>query len=512
MSLYSLAKGVTLQEYPGQPGGTGGTLSLSYPRRIIRLSQGGLAAVKLLCGLNGGPGPNVAGDPVLTEEAAGWKPDEKSASLAAELENQGLLIRNFPALSDDLLPAVSIVIPTYNRQKMLPACIDSLLNMDYPPEKMEIIVVDDASPEPVELTSHPLVRVIRQPENGGPGAARNRAVKEAQGEIIAFLDDDCLADREWLKALVPCFQYPDVAAAGGRVESAALDNPLEKYEQVQSPLLMGAVQRKVRKGSGLSYLATCNLLVRRQSLLAIGGFDHRMRVGEDVDLCWRLLAGGQNIYYVPAGLVYHHHRARFIPFLKRRFNYGQSEAQLQARYPKDKRRLVFFPGNSFILGMVTLMALLVGIWPALAAGAGLIMLNLLWQAVSRLSSIRSAECKPGFRQVLPAMARSQGTAFYLYSQHFARYYSIPAVAAAIVFLPPAAPLILAACLLPGIVDYRLKKPTLGFGRYLFYHFWEDVFYQAGVVGGCLSNRNLRPLAMDFIRADANLLQRLATKN
>lgn len=502
MSQYRLAKGVTFQENRDH---TGGILSVRYPRRIIRLSANGTEAIKKLCG----QAPGVESG------------DEQLSAFAGELEKQGVLTRCFPPVADEQLPEVSVVIPTYNRGKMLTSCLESLFTLDYPKAKLEIIVVDDASPVPVDLASGRLpvdsaygripVKVIRLPENRGPGAARNAAVQQAKGEIIAFLDDDCLASNGWLKALLPCFQYPDVAAAGGRVESAGLTRPLEKYEQVQSPLLMGDNQRKVRKGSSLSYLATCNLLVRKQALLAAGGFDPGLRVGEDVDLCWRLQERGGNIYYIPEGLVFHHHRSQLPAFLKRRFNYGQSEAKLQTRNPQDKRKLVFFPGNSAVLAMTMLTALFAGVWPALAAGIGLTALNLFRQSVRKLQSIKSADCKPGPRQVFPVMLRSQGTAVYLASQHFSRYYSIPAVAIALLSFPRLAPLFLAIHLLPTLVDYKLKKPSLSPFHFMLYHFLENIFYQAGVFSGCLSEKNWRPLTMELIRADANLLRALAAE-
>lgn len=496
ISPYRLANEVIFQENQDQ---TGGILSIPYPRRIIRLSANGAKTLKKLCGQPRGPGE--------------W--DEKTTAFAVNLENQGIIMRNFPPMADEDLPVVSIVIPTYNRQPKLTSCLESLLALDYPQNKLEIIVVDDKSPVPVVLeeilvTVPPMLSLIRMRSNKGPGAARNAAVQLAKGEIIAFLDDDCLASKEWLKALVPCFQHPEVAAAGGRVESAKLSRPLERYEQVQSPLLMGNSQRKVRKGSALSYLATCNLLVRKNSFLDVKGFEPELKVGEDVDLCRRILEKGELIYYIPEGLIFHHHRSQLIPFLSRRFNYGQSEARLHSRNPEEKRLLVFFPGNSIILGATMLTALIAGVLPALAAGMGLTLLNLCWQSVRKLQSIKSAECKPGLRLVLTAMLKSQGTAVYLSSQHFSRYYSIPANLIALLTMPWLILIFMAIQLLPAIVDYHLKRPSLNPVYFTLYYVLENIFYQAGVFSGCCSEHNWQPLTMKFIRADANLLRVLAT--
>lgn len=494
MSLYRLANGVTFSENtPGQ----GGILSLRYPQRLLKLSGSGIKGIKALC-------QTEDPEPLL---------DEKLLEFAGQMEDQGIIERCFLPLSEEQLPTVSIIVPTYKRQKMLNSCLQSLLELDYPKEKLEIIVVDDASPEPVTLAGHhSSIRLIRLARNGGPGVARNEAVRQANGEILAFLDDDCLADSLWLKTLVRCFQFNDVAAAGGRVESADLTRPLEKYEQVQSPLLMGANQRKVRKASALSYLATCNLLVRKSAFSAISGFEPSMRVGEDVDLCWRLLSNSGKIYYIPGGLVFHHHRSELIPFLKRRLNYGQSEAKLQARYPNERRRMPFFPGNNLIPPVLVVAVLLRGWVFGLVAGCLLLAVNLLWQSLRKWLKIRTGNYEIGLWGVLRAAARSQGTACYLYSQHFSRYYSIPVFLLSLLVLPHLTPLAVVIHLLPSIVDYRLKRPDLSLGYFVFYHSWEDTFYQAGVLSGCLNEKNWRPLSMDFVKADDKLLQRLALKN
>lgn len=492
MKQYQLAKGVSFEELEPTPEGKReGLLSIPYPQRIIRLSSDGVQALKFLCSQGIGADITYA----------------KLRAFADNLENHGILQRHFFGLTPEQLPEVSIVIPTYNRRTMLGFCLDSLINLNYPKEKTEIIVVDDCSPEPVEIGDRPLVKLIRMPQNNGPGAARNEAVRQAKGEIIAFLDDDCLADKDWLQALVPCFQDPDVAAAGGRVESAVLTSHLDNYEQVQSPLLMGDHQRKVRKGSSVSYLATCNLLVRKESFLAAGGFDPVLRVGEDVDLCWRILARGEAIYYIPQGLILHYHRSQVLPFLKRRLNYGQSEAKLQSRYSEETRKLFYFPGNGFILGAVALIFLLKGSFLAVMAGMGLVMLNLVWQTVHKIRSFLSPHGQPRFGRVFLAMLRSQSTAVYIFSQHFARYYSIPVSVLGLIIYPQIIPVFLALSLLPGVVDYRIKKPSVPLFYFLSYNFLENLFYQAGVFSGCLKEHNWRPLAMNFIRADANFLNK-----
>lgn len=483
MTRYCLAAQVTLTEEPQG----GGNLFISHPQRIIKLSVAGVAALHLLCG----------------RESGELNPELRQFTV--NLENQGIIVRQFPNVLDEQLPFVSIVIPTYNRPQMLNLCLESIVRLDYPTEKFEIIVVDDASPEPPNLNWAPKARLISLVVNSGQGAARNLAVREASGEVIAFLDDDCLADQQWLRTLVPCFQDPNVAVVGGSVEAAELNNALARYEQIQSPLFMGAVQRKVRKASALSYLPTCNLLIRKADFLAVGGFDESMRVGEDVDLCWRVLAIGADIYYLPGGRVYHHHRASLLPFLRRRFSYGQSEAKLQGKHSGEKRRLILFPGHQYIafgvLGASFLAASRYGIEKGLLLGMAILIilgfLNLGVQVVRNLYRLKSSGYNWHFAQVWKPIKRSHDSALYIYCQNFSRYYSILTM---IIFLLVSVPLVFIILILhlwPAVAIYRLKKPALSLGNFVLYHSLENCFYQAGVLSGCWHEHNWRPLSMNF---------------
>ena len=105
----------------------------------------------------------------------------------------------------DELPAISIVIATYGRPRQLAACLEAVSGLDYPRDRFEVIVVDDGGPEPVAPVAEPhrdrlRIRVERT-ERGGPGAARNAGARLADGELLAFIDDDCLPAPGWLRGL-----------------------------------------------------------------------------------------------------------------------------------------------------------------------------------------------------------------------------------------------------------------------------------------------------------------------
>ena len=99
-------------------------------------------------------------------------------------------------------PFFSIIVPTYNRPRQLADCLRALSALDYPRRRFEVIVVDDGSASPlaeVVAPFHPLFRLtLVTQDNAGPAAARNTGAALAQGEFLAFTDDDCLPSGRWL--------------------------------------------------------------------------------------------------------------------------------------------------------------------------------------------------------------------------------------------------------------------------------------------------------------------------
>ncbi len=113
-----------------------------------------------------------------------------------------------------------MIIPVRNRPREIEDCLFSLGKLDYPESKIEIIVVDDASTDHTpQVASEFPVRLISLRDNRQAPYCRNLAAKNAIGEILAFIDSDCLADPFWLKELISAFKDARVAAVGGRVAS-----------------------------------------------------------------------------------------------------------------------------------------------------------------------------------------------------------------------------------------------------------------------------------------------------
>ena len=121
------------------------------------------------------------------------------------------------------LPHVDIIIPVYNAQETISDCLNSLARQDYPNEKFTVIVCDDGSTDASADLIAPFPVVVLTQDNAGPGAARNAALKSAKGEIVLFLDADCVVDKDWIRSHVAAHKNPEhqgrkVGCIGGSIK------------------------------------------------------------------------------------------------------------------------------------------------------------------------------------------------------------------------------------------------------------------------------------------------------
>lgn len=225
-------------------------------------------------------------------------------------------------------PELTIVVPTWNRVERLRDLLPDLEALAADGD-VEVVIVDDGSTDGTRrvLEATTWATVIHQP-NGGAAAARNTGWKQATAPVVVFLDDDCRPGAGWPTGLLHAFTDKDVVGVGGRIESARLGT-LESFV---------TVERLVDHGrdlvDGVDYLITANAAFLIDTLADVGGFDEAFpgAAGEDVDLSWRIRAGGGRLAR-SAATVYHDHRASIREVLGTYRGHGRARALLDERFP-----------------------------------------------------------------------------------------------------------------------------------------------------------------------------------
>jgi len=229
---------------------------------------------------------------------------------------------------------VSVVIPTFNRLSALERCIAALRAQTASGDACELIVVDDGSRDGTWawLQQQPDVRLLRVP-HCGPAAARNAGVRYALGQVVAFTDDDCTAQPDWIECLMHSMESCDVA--GGRVRNAVPANLLAVTAQAIVDGLSEELNGEMRNGGML----TANNLAYRKSIFeAAGGFDERYTVGgEERDLNYRLWLGRARLVFNPQAIVNHHSDPSPACFLRQQFMYGRGALRFYHLSPPPAR-------------------------------------------------------------------------------------------------------------------------------------------------------------------------------
>ena len=220
-------------------------------------------------------------------------------------------------------PKYSIIIPTYNRAKTLILTLDSVSNQTLPSEQYEILVINDGSTDDTKEVvfnlqkkySHNTIRYFYE-KNAGPAKARNLGIKESQGDIIFFTDDDCIVPRNWMETLLDGYRrHPEVVGVGGGYKS--LDRSFtgtgyfQRYAEEYTGFIdkqkndyLSEIENKTNMFGYSSAGNTANMSYKKRILEEIGGFDENLYFAGAVDLELKRNIVGQRHYIL------------YVPFLK----------------------------------------------------------------------------------------------------------------------------------------------------------------------------------------------------
>ena len=308
--------------------------------------------------------------------------DALTASLARVLTDRGMAHPDPQPVCTAASPGndlgqVSVVVPVRDDETGLRTLLATL-----EPERrrgLVVIVVDDGSADELRATRLDpeavrcgvgAVRVLRLSRSLGPAAARNRGARAAVADgaqVVVFLDADTEPRPGWLDPLLRHLDDPAVCAVAPRIVAADPGRLwVRGFETARSALDMGPWPGAVRPRTRVPYVPSAALVVRPDRLPAPppgggdGPFDERMRVAEDVDLCWRVDAAGGLIRYEPGVRIGHRHRTDLGAMLRRRSFYGTGAAPLAVRHPGDVAPAIFSPWS---------LAVASGMWSGTVVGA-----------------------------------------------------------------------------------------------------------------------------------------------
>jgi GT2 family glycosyltransferase len=227
-------------------------------------------------------------------------------------------------------PSFSVVVPTRHRAASLERCLASLAALDYPRERVEVVVAvdgtDDRASTRVAESYQDRLELIRvQGPRAGPAAARNAGAARAGGRWLAFTDDDCAPHPSWLTQLAAVLEAAPAAAVGGRMLNGATGNPCSAASQV---VLECTYAHYNPPGRAPGFFATSNLAVPAEDFRRIGGFDEAFPYAEDREFCVRWLAGGRSTAWAGDAVVRHLRELDLRALIGQHLGYGRGAYHL----------------------------------------------------------------------------------------------------------------------------------------------------------------------------------------
>jgi len=252
-----------------------------------------------------------------------------------------------------------------NVAKTVRDLMESLMNLDYDEDKLEIIVVDGDSKDGTrEIVQEYPFRLVQQ-DGKGLNAARNTGIKYSTGEIIAYTDGDCVVPPNWVKAIVANFRDPGVGFVGGTLEGYNKNEPLSNYMDETFFQVIPGFHFRI-EGTDLRLLqlpAGANMAFRRSALARVDFFDENIIYGfDDLEPVEEMGLKGFRIVLDPEVNVLHQHRTTLGGLMKQHFNYGRGGTLLLINKRTSNLAYWFSSYMIFMTGMLAFFLFMMYLW------------------------------------------------------------------------------------------------------------------------------------------------------
>jgi glycosyltransferase involved in cell wall biosynthesis len=237
------------------------------------------------------------------------------------------------------MPRVSVIVPVYNGERTIGECVESIFALSFPRNDVELLLIDNASSDRTAkiLDRYRDRAIILHEATRGPAAARNRGLKNARGDIIAFTDADCVVHRDWLGRLIEPLRDHAVGIAGGTILARRPSNAVAEFgERIHD-------HRMAIEYDSPPYAITMNWASRRSVFEEVGLFDEELLRCEDCDLAFRVVAAGYRIVHEPAAVVYHRNEQSFAGLIAEGYAHGYHSIPLLRKHEEFVR--VFVAGS-----------------------------------------------------------------------------------------------------------------------------------------------------------------------
>ena len=257
-------------------------------------------------------------------------------------------------------PFVSIVIPTTGNVKFIRGLVESVIELDYPKDKFELILIGDKNTDLIEKHSKIAIGngintlLIFEPVPAGQ--KRNIGSEKAKGDLIAFTDDDTILREDWIRNAVKHLrQNEEHVGVGGPNFTPRQGLPFAKaVGRIFGSKFLFSFRYTIghAKAREITHNPTCNYIIKKDIVKKIK-FHPNLWPGEDVEFDIRVLKAGHKILYSPDVVVWHHRRSRPGAFLEQMFNYGKTRAQVTRMHPSSFDIRYF----AFVIAFTVLMTL-----------------------------------------------------------------------------------------------------------------------------------------------------------
>lgn len=236
----------------------------------------------------------------------------------------------------------SLIIPAYNCARTINLCLNSIINQTKLPDEI-LIVLSDSTDKTLDILKEYKLKLnfkIYEINLSTPARARNIGIQNSTGDIIIFIDSDCIMPDYYIEKIIDIYRNENISTAGFKIIGYKPEPIIEKYLSEYGLSLPDENIIFDKLNLFESFIHTASFTSRKSVFYHTGFFNEDLITGEDHDLCYRIINSGFNIYYFVKPFIYHKFQNNFKRFLKQTYSFSIIHAPLIKRYSPGKMLLI----------------------------------------------------------------------------------------------------------------------------------------------------------------------------